>query len=161
MPIIDVDIVLAEKTWPNQSKKLVEQAIQMAATHTKIAPSQNQQAELCVLLTNDDQQRQLNQTWREINKTTNVLSFPQIEPFSKPVGMLGDMSLAYETVLGEAAEQAKSLDDHLTHLVVHGFLHILGYDHLTNDDAEIMEQLEIDILGRLGLENPYSDMDVE
>ncbi|WIY52902.1 rRNA maturation RNase YbeY [Devosia sp. YIM 151766] len=114
-------------------------------------------AEISVLLTDDEEQRQLNGQWRGKDSATNVLSFPQIEPFGPVMGLLGDITLAHETLEREAAELGKSLDDHFTHLVVHGFLHILGYDHLEEDQALQMEGLETQILARLGIDDPYAD----
>ncbi|MET3927564.1 putative rRNA maturation factor [Devosia sp. 2618] len=114
-------------------------------------------AELSILLTNDEEQRELNQQWRSKDSSTNVLSFPQIEPFDPVVGILGDITLARETLIREAAEQGVTFEAHFTHLVVHGFLHILGYDHLTDAEAEEMEGLETRILASLGVEDPYAD----
>ena len=114
-------------------------------------------AELSILLTNDEEQQALNQQWRGKDSSTNVLSFPQIEPFGPVVGILGDITLARETLEREAVEQCVSFTDHFTHLVVHGFLHILGYDHLTDDEALQMEGLETKILDSLGIADPYAD----
>lgn len=114
-------------------------------------------AELSIVLTDDAEQRQLNHQWRGIDKPTNVLSFPQIEPFAPVVGLLGDITLARETLEREAAELGKDFADHFTHLVVHGFLHILGYDHLNEEEALVMEGLETQILQSLGIADPYSD----
>jgi probable rRNA maturation factor len=114
-------------------------------------------AELSILLTDDAEQRALNRQWRGIDKPTNVLSFPQIEPFGPVVGLLGDIVLARETVEREAAAEGIPFVHHFTHLVVHGFLHILGYDHLEDDDATIMEALETEILGVLGIPDPYQE----
>jgi probable rRNA maturation factor len=114
-------------------------------------------AELSILLTNDEEQQALNQQWRGKDSSTNVLSFPQIEPFGPVVGILGDITLARETLEREAVEQGVSFTDHFTHLVVHGFLHILGYDHLTDDEALQMEGLETKILDSLGIADPYAD----
>ncbi len=113
-------------------------------------------AELSVLLTNDKEQRALNKKWRGQDKTTNVLSFAQIEPFAPLEGLLGDIVLARETVSGQAQRQQKPFHDHLTHLVVHGFLHILGYDHHTDTQAEQMQGLETRVLARLGIDDPYA-----
>jgi probable rRNA maturation factor len=110
-----------------------------------------------VVLTNDAEQRTLNRDWRKIDKTTNVLSFPQIERFGPVTGLLGDITLAREIVEQEAADQGIAFEDHFTHLVVHGFLHILGHDHLSGDDAETMEALETKILATLGIADPYAD----
>ena len=114
-------------------------------------------AELSILLTNDEEQQGLNQQWRGKDSSTNVLSFPQIEPFGAVVGILGDITLARETLEREAVEQGTSFEHHFTHLVVHGFLHILGYDHLTDEEALQMESLETQILASLGVDDPYAD----
>lgn len=113
-------------------------------------------AELSIVLLDDAEQRELNRQWRQIDKPTNVLSFPQIEPFSPVVGILGDITLARETLEREAIELGKSFTDHYTHLVVHGFLHILGYDHIEDDEALVMEGLETQILATLGIDDPYN-----
>ncbi len=114
-------------------------------------------AELSIVLTDDAAQRELNKQWRGIDKSTNVLSFPQIEPFGPVVGILGDITLARETLEREAAELDKPFADHFTHLVVHGFLHILGYDHEEEGDALDMEGLETRILASLGVPDPYDE----
>lgn len=114
-------------------------------------------AELSIVLTDDAEQRALNRDWRGVDRPTNVLSFPQIEPFSPVAGILGDITLARQTLEREAAELGKSLEDHFTHLVIHGFLHILGYDHVEEADALVMEGLETQILASLGIADPYAD----
>lgn len=113
-------------------------------------------AELSIVLLDDAEQQVLNRQWRQIDKPTNVLSFPQIEPFAPVLGILGDITLARETLDREAAEQGVSFVDHFTHLVVHGFLHILGYDHIDEQDALVMEGLETQILATLGIADPYN-----
>lgn len=106
---------------------------------------------LTVVLSDDAQVQSLNRDYRAKDKPTNVLSFPDGEH-----GHLGDIILAYETVAREAVEQGKDFNNHMAHLVVHGVLHLLGYDHeLGEDEAEDMEAREIAILHRLGIENPY------
>jgi probable rRNA maturation factor len=114
-------------------------------------------AEISIVLTNDAEQRDLNRDWRGKDAPTNVLSFPQIEPFAPVFGILGDIILARETVAREADEQGTPFDHHFTHLVVHGFLHILGYDHIEDDEALQMESLETQILAELGIGDPYAD----
>jgi probable rRNA maturation factor len=109
------------------------------------------------VLTDDAEQQELNREWRGKDSSTNVLSFPQIEPFGPVVGILGDITLARETLEREAAEHGVSFTDHFRHLVVHGFLHILGYDHLTDEEALDMESLETQILASLGVADPYAD----
>lgn len=113
-------------------------------------------AELSIVLMDDAEQQVLNKQWRNIDKPTNVLSFPQIEPFAPVLGILGDITLARETLEREAVEQGVSFTDHFTHLVVHGFLHILGYDHIDEQDALVMEGLETQILATLGIADPYN-----
>lgn len=114
-------------------------------------------AELSIVLTDDAEQQVLNREWRGIDKPTNVLSFPQIEPFAPVIGILGDITLARETLEREAQELGTSFEDHFIHLMVHGFLHILGYDHLKEADALVMERLETQILTSLGIADPYED----
>jgi probable rRNA maturation factor len=113
--------------------------------------------ELSIVLTSDAEQQKLNRTWRGIDKPTNVLSFPQMAPFGPVSGLLGDIVLARETLEREAKDLDKSFEDHFTHLVVHGFLHILGYDHIAEDEALAMEGLETQILHTLGVADPYEE----
>ena len=113
-------------------------------------------SELSIVLTDDAEQQGLNRDWRGIDKPTNVLSFPQIEPFGPVTGILGDIVLARETLEREAVELGKPFNDHYTHLVVHGFLHILGYDHIDEAEALVMEGLETKILATLGIPDPYN-----
>ena len=114
-------------------------------------------AELAITLSNDLNVRKLNAKWRGRNAATNVLTFPAFGPDEIPdAPMLGDVILAFETVAREADEQGKPLVDHLQHLVVHGVLHLFGYDHLDDDEAEEMEAIEIRALARLGVADPYA-----
>src|SRR3979490_1274398 len=122
------------------------------------------EAELAVMLTDDAGIRTLNSHWRGVDKPTNVLSFPALQP-TGPGGpddaprMLGDIAIAYETTRKEADDEQKPFDHHLSHLAVHGFLHLIGYDHEKDDDAEAMETLEQEILTHLGIPDPYADRD--
>lgn len=113
--------------------------------------------ELSVLLTDDAHQRVLNREWRDKDKSTNVLSFPSQDPFEPLFGLIGDISMAYETVKREAQEQEKAFDDHFVHLLVHGVLHIIGYDHENEGEALVMEELETQILKSMGISDPYAD----
>lgn len=117
--------------------------------------------EASVLLTNDAAQQEINKKWRGKDSSTNVLSFPQNEAFSPLFGLIGDISLALETLEREAQELDKSFEDHFTHLMVHGTLHLVGYDHETDDEALEMEGLETQILAELGVENPYNELALE
>lgn len=111
---------------------------------------------LSVLLTDDAAQRALNAQWRQMDKSTNVLSFPAMDPFTPINGLIGDISMARETLERETGELDKSFTDHFTHLLVHGFLHCLGYDHENDADALVMEGLETQILASLGIDDPYA-----
>lgn len=117
--------------------------------------------EVSLVFTEDEAMRAINAEWRGKDKPTNVLSFPAfpIGPGDKPGPMLGDIVLARETIAREAQELEKSFDEHLTHLLVHGFLHLFGYDHIEAEDAEQMERLETGILAELGLSDPYAGQD--
>ena len=111
-----------------------------------------------VLLTDDDEIAAINAEWRGKDKPTNVLSFPTPEDLPVPDGELrplGDIVLAHGVITREAAEQGKTLRDHTAHLIVHGTLHLLGYDHEVDDEAEEMEALETRILMGLGISDPY------
>jgi probable rRNA maturation factor len=114
-----------------------------------------------ITLADDKAQQSLNRTWRGRDAPTNVLAFPAADssvpvPTGAPL-LLGDVVLAFETVCREASEQQKPFADHLRHLVVHGVLHLLGYDHIDATDAAHMEAREIAVLAELGVPNPYRD----
>jgi probable rRNA maturation factor len=111
-------------------------------------------AEVSLLFCDDARIKELNRQFRGQDKPTNVLSFPGPDPLES-AHFLGDIAIAYETVAREAEEQGKSLEHHCRHMIVHGFLHLLGYDHEDDEEAEVMEATEIHILARLGVENPY------
>jgi probable rRNA maturation factor len=120
------------------------------------------EAEIAVMLTDDSGIRTLNSNWRGIDKPTNVLSFPALQPLAAPKPgdaprMLGDIAIAYETMRREADAEQKPFDHHLSHLAVHGFLHLIGYDHESDADAETMESKETEILAQLGIPDPYAD----
>jgi len=117
------------------------------------------QIELGITLTDDTDQSHLNRRYRGQDRPTNVLAFPAWEPQTPAPGdvplLLGDIVLAFETVAREAVQQFKPFGDHLRHLIVHGVLHLLGYDHQRDADAVRMEGLEISILAKLGVPDPY------
>jgi probable rRNA maturation factor len=113
--------------------------------------------EISILLADDETVRDLNAQWRGKDKPTNVLSFPAASPdLLHEARTLGDVVLACETVFAEAMRENKTPADHLTHLVVHGVLHLLGHDHETEDEAEEMEALERAVLATLGVADPYA-----
>jgi probable rRNA maturation factor len=114
-------------------------------------------AEVSVLLADDLEIRALNERWRGLAKSTNVLSFPAAAPDRIAAApLLGDIAMAFETVEREAFEEGKTFGDHVAHLAVHGFLHLLGFDHQSAGEADRMEALEADALARLGIANPYA-----
>ena len=123
-------------------------------------------AEMSLVLADDALVQTLNRDYRDKDKPTNVLSFALLDDLedtddvlARDEGMpilIGDVILAFETVQREAREQGKSVEDHLTHLVIHGVLHLLGYDHQSDPDADRMERLETSILARMGIADPYS-----
>lgn len=154
-PPLEIAFSVATEGWPDGLEALADRAIIEALTQSraKIAGI----AEVSVVLMDDAAQQQLNRQWRGIDKPTNVLSFPQLEPFAAVMGLIGDITLARETLEREAVELEKSFNDHFTHLVVHGFLHILGYDHITDAEALQMESLETKILASLGVDDPYAE----
>jgi probable rRNA maturation factor len=121
--------------------------------------------EIAVRLTSDDEVQTLNRDYRHKDKPTNVLSFPMIQPdlleavtqnSDDGEVILGDIVLAYHVCAAEAAERGVSVEDHATHLIVHGVLHLLGYDHMEDAAAEAMEDMERAALASLGLHDPYS-----
>jgi probable rRNA maturation factor len=158
LPLTEV-LVVAEcwQTEPD-AEAVIHRAIDAAA---EITDADVGEAELAVMLTDDAGIRTLNKNWRGIDKPTNVLSFPALQPTaSAPPDaprMLGDIAIAYETTRKEADDEEKPFDHHLSHLAVHGFLHLIGYDHEKDNDAEAMEALEREILAQLGIPDPYAD----
>jgi probable rRNA maturation factor len=154
--MLTADIVITADCWRAEpgAENIVQRAILTAAG---AAPGRGDRAELAVMLTDDAGIRTLNLDWRGIDKPTNVLSFPALAlPRGGQPRALGDIAIAYETTRREAETENKPFGHHLSHLAVHGFLHLIGYDHETDDDADTMEQLERDILARLGIPDPYA-----
>lgn len=146
-----IDIEIEDEAWTAaapDAEDLVEQAV--AAT---LAQIDFEGGAVTVLLTDDESVRELNARFRDKDKPTNVLSFPAPQ---NPEGHLGDIALASGVCLREAAEQGKPLPHHLQHLVAHGVLHLVGYDHETDAEAEQMEGLERVILAGIGVPDPYA-----
>lgn len=162
MPQLDIQISREDEGWPDEPslQDLSERALGAAAEFLATSlgqPFPKMAPELSLVFTDDASIREINAEWRSQDKPTNVLSFPAfpLQPGGMPGPMLGDIIIARETVSREAVDLEKSFDDHLTHLLVHGFLHLFGYDHMENDEAEKMEALETRILAQLGLSDPY------
>jgi probable rRNA maturation factor len=157
------EVLVVADCW--QTEPDAEAVIQRAiATAAEMVDADIGEAELAVMLTDDAGIRTLNSNWRGVDKPTNVLSFPALQPTGRngpddAPRMLGDIAIAYETTRKEANDEQKPFDHHLSHMAVHGFLHLIGYDHEKNDDAETMETLEAGILAQLGIPDPYADRD--
>ena len=157
---LDIDI----DGWPSGDwAALAERArsataqVEPAIAHPRLSTS--------LLFTSDEEVHALNKEWRGKDKPTNVLSFPMLErgelldlAAEGPPEMLGDLALAHGTCAREASEKGISLEDHATHLLIHGLLHLAGHDHVDSDaQAEAMEALEIAALAKLGIADPYGD----
>lgn len=159
----DITVVVEDRLWLRVLPEAGELARQAALAALKSEGWGRRRAAIDITLLSDKAQRVLNRDWRSKDKPTNVLSFPMDGPEAKlPRGMLrhlGDMTLARETLLREAKEQGKPLEAHFVHLVVHGTLHLLGYDHMTMREAKVMEGKEVWLLEKLGWPDPYADTD--
>jgi probable rRNA maturation factor len=149
-----VEIAIESEKWADfaDADLVAETAIAEAVRQSGTEVSD--EAEISLLLCDDDFIRGLNEKWRGIDKPTNVLSFPTPAGQGVP-SFLGDIAIAYETMAREADEEGKSLRDHFTHLIVHGYLHLVGHDHVAEAEAEAMEQRERSILAKLGIDDPY------
>lgn len=157
------EVLVTADCWRGErdAETVIHRAIEAAAA---AVDADTADAELAIMLTDDAGIRELNKNWRGIDKATNVLSFPALQPEGTRDDddvprMLGDIAIAYETTRSEADAEHKPFENHLSHLAVHGFLHLIGYDHENDDDAEIMEDLERDILAQLGIPDPYAHDD--
>jgi len=151
----NIDVLVESALWSRigRIKALLRRAVGAAATELSTG-----KVELAIVLTDDSAIRLLNRQWRGIDKATNVLSFPTREARGEAGGhplLIGDVVLAHQTIAREADAEGKPFAHHLAHLAVHGFLHLNGYDHERDEDAEAMEQLERRILRRLRIADPY------
>lgn len=145
-----LNCIFLDERWAQLSlswEDIIHQSLEKAA---EVLNKDFSGQEVSVVLSNDEEVQNLNKTFRHKDSPTNVLSFP-----SEIREELGDIILGYETVLREAKEDNISLLNHTLHLIIHGFLHLLGYDHEKECDAEIMENMEIEILKALNIKNPY------
>jgi probable rRNA maturation factor len=157
------EVLVVADCWQSEpdAEAIIHRAITTAA---EIADAGVGDAELAVMLTDDKGIRTLNNNWRGQDKPTNVLSFPALQPTGAggpddAPRMLGDIAIAYQTTRAEADDEQKPFGHHLSHLAIHGFLHLIGYDHEKDDDAEAMEALESEILAQLRIPDPYTDRD--
>jgi probable rRNA maturation factor len=158
---LNVDVVVLSPLWRphRRAKAQAREAILAAAAACGVTLQDG--AEAALHLCDDAHIRTLNKTWRGLDKPTNVLSFPAVQPQELAEALLlGDVVVAHETVAREAAVEGKSFADHFRHLVTHGFLHLVGFDHETEADARAMEAVERRALARLGVADPYADLEL-
>jgi probable rRNA maturation factor len=148
---LKIDVLVDSDRWnePAKARSIVRRAVAAAAATVSTTGT-----ELAIVLTDDSAIRQLNRLWRGIDAPTDVLSFPSKRAADEPPH-LGDVVLALETIAREAQAEGKPFAHHLAHLAVHGFLHLVGYDHDRDADAAAMEQTERKILRRLDIPDPY------
>jgi probable rRNA maturation factor len=148
---LSIDVLIKSPLWKDvpDADAAVRTAISAAGAEIS-SPA----GEVAVVLSDDAALRKLNRQWRNIDKPTNVLSFPASAK-TGAAPMLGDIVIAYETLACESREEGKELAHHLSHLAVHGFLHLMGYDHQNDSDADAMEKLESAVLARLQIPDPY------
>ena len=146
-----IDVEIEDPAWLHAEPNA--EALSRRAAEAVLAYEHLPDRNLTILLTGDAAVQELNARFRQQDKPTNVLSFPAMP---NPERHLGDVALAYQTCAREAADQGKPLAAHLQHLVAHGALHLLGYDHMTDEEASEMEGLERVVLAGLGIADPYA-----
>ena len=161
---LDIQLGVEAGSWRDEDalESFAGRILEHAAAHLagkERQPFPKAPVEISLVFTDDGAIRTVNREWRNQDKPTNVLSFPAfpLMPGGQPGPMLGDIVLAEETLRREALDLGIPFDDHLTHLLVHGFLHLFGYDHMTDEEAAVMEGLETRILAELGLADPYRE----
>lgn len=150
---LSIDLRIADPRWEalGDVDALAAHVLGRAASHVKTT------GELALLFTSDAEMCGLNRQWRGMDKPTDVLSFPSGQPeIPGQPQYLGDVALGYETALRDAGTMQRPFEGHVSHLLIHGFLHLLGYDHIEPEDAQVMEPLESDILASLGWPDPYT-----
>lgn len=161
---VDITIALHDPRWASDIegiKRFVQERVMYVLQHQQEVLKQRMQQEpleIAVVLTDAREVHSLNKRFRSRDKPTNVLSFPADSEAVLPEGqpnILGDIVLAYDVIKEEAGQQNKHFADHFTHILVHGILHLLGYNHVYDEQADIMEQLERDILLHYGIADPY------
>ncbi|GAB4519452.1 MAG: rRNA maturation RNase YbeY [Roseibium sp.] len=153
---IDLSVEAGDWGDEGQLRALAERAVAAAFAVGDLDVLDN--SEVSLLFTDDAAIRKLNARWRDKDKATNVLSFPGSDPDGDLYGpLLGDIVIARETVLREADDMGIEVSDHISHLIVHGLLHLFDYDHQENDEAEVMESLEKAILASIDIADPYAD----
>lgn len=165
---LTVDILINNIFWVKYDKKIesyIENLVEKTLSNTDFfkSLSENHEVEVSIVLTHDKEIQNLNKIYRDKNEPTNILSFPVLSPEDIKNGnflldnfiAIGDIILSFEMVESQAKEQNKTFHNHLAHLIIHGVLHLIGYDHKSEDEAKIMEDLEIKLLKELEIPNPY------
>ena len=160
---LKIDVIVRSQRWRQGVAELTPLCVETARRAYALADGGDRDAQVSIVLTSDRAVQALNRTFRGLDQSTNVLSFPIAPaPAAVPPGcpppprLLGDVVIAFGTTAAEAAAAGKDLGDHLRHLIVHGILHVLGYDHQTEGDAAAMERLEAAILACFGVSDPYA-----
>lgn len=148
--LLDLQIACEDESLPTEAH--IQQVLDAVLLHQGL-----QQQEITVRIVSEQESQQLNLTYREKDNPTNVLSFPFEAPQGIEMNLLGDLVICASVVAKEAAQQKKSILHHWSHMIVHGTLHLLGFDHIEDVDADQMEALEIDILAKLSIDDPYQD----
>lgn len=155
---ISVDIRVDDVNW-NEKCSFIEKRVYDLWKEICKEHEFHQNFEISILLTSDDEVKLLNKKYRNKDKKTNILSFPQWDGEKVPYPIpLGDLALSFEYIKNEATLEKKELNDHLTHLLLHGILHLIGYDHIEEECANKMEQFEIKVLKYLSISNPYNEV---
>src|SRR5690554_1667652 len=153
--LLDVQLAEELEAWSDYLPS--EDKLQQWATAALLDRTEFDEPELTIRLVESDESQELNCEYRGKDKPTNVLSFPFEIPAGIPIQLLGDLVICAPVVHQEAQQQSKTPEAHWAHMVVHGCLHLLGYDHIKDDEAEIMEDLERQIMATLGFSDPYLD----
>ncbi len=144
------------KEWTEQEVSFVSEVLKH--TFENMLNGNELNHEVSVLLTNDEEIRELNKKYRKIDKPTNVLSFSiASDKIVNELRMIGDIVISKEKILSEAKDQNKTFNDHLAHIVIHGFLHLLNFTHDNKEDSTIMENKEVELLKMIDISNPYAD----
>ena len=151
---LSIDLRVADPRWEKQLGD-VEALAARVLGHASV--TLGSPGEISVLMTADSEMQDLNRQWRQLDKPTDVLSFPSRGPeIPGQPRLLGDIALGYETALRDAEIMSRPFEAHVGHLLIHGFLHLLGYDHIEPKDASVMEPLETRLLAGLGWPDPYA-----
>ena len=151
---LQLDVQLAVE---NDSNLPTEEQLTLWATAALLNRTEYEEPELTIRIVDEEESQQLNHEYRGKDKPTNVLSFPFEAPAHVPIPLLGDLIVCKQVVEREAIEQGKTLTSHWAHMIIHGCLHLLGYDHIEDQEAEEMEGIERVVMAELGYEDPYSE----